>query len=80
MNDGINTPPITASLPLVTGPDGQPYLGCDAVVSLLRAIADTCSKTVHDVDDAGAFADAVHLEADALDVRAIAHTQDREAL
>lgn len=78
MNDGITTPPLTAGLPLVPGPDGQPYLDCASVVTLLRAIAETCEKSVEDADDAGAFAHAVHLEADALDARAIDRTLHRE--
>ncbi|MDR3080968.1 MAG: hypothetical protein LBV60_08570 [Streptomyces sp.] len=78
MSDGITTPPVTTGLPLVTGADGQPYLGCDAVVSLLRAIADTCDNSVHGAGDAGAFAAAIHREADALDARAIAHTVPKD--
>jgi hypothetical protein len=68
--------PTVTSIPIVTGTDGQPYMGCDAVVALLRAVAEACRGNVHDDADAGDFAAAVDIEADALAVRAIAHTSN----
>lgn len=66
--------PTVTGIPIVTGPDGQSYMGCDAVVVLLRAVAAACRTNVHDGADARDFAAAVDIEADALAVRAIAHT------
>ncbi|MFD8545682.1 hypothetical protein [Streptomyces sp. NPDC059649] len=66
--------PTVTGIPIVTGRDGQPYMGCDAVVVLLRAVAEACRTNAHDIADARDFAAAVDIEADALAVRAIAHT------
>lgn len=64
-------------LPIVTASDGQPYLPCEAVLALLRAIAESCRNLADDPDctlhGAGA---AIDIEADALEARAIAHTAE----
>ena len=37
-------------LPIVTASNGQPYLPCDAVLALLRAIAESCRNLADDPD------------------------------
>lgn len=71
--------PTVTGIPIVTGPDGQPYMDCDAGVALLRALAEACRTNVNDAADAGDFGAAVDIEADALAVRAIAHTTTEES-
>ncbi|NED75380.1 hypothetical protein G3I51_24255 [Streptomyces sp. SID9944] len=62
---------------MVTASNGQPYLACDGVLALLRAIAESCRNLAddpdHDLHTAGA---AIEMEADALEARAIAHTTE----
>lgn len=73
--DDAPVQPATTSLPIVTATDGQPYIGCDAVLALLRAIADSCRNLAPDPDcDLDSAAAAIDYEADALECRAIAHT------
>ncbi|MFE9003102.1 hypothetical protein ACFYOY_13315 [Streptomyces sp. NPDC007875] len=77
MTEGDDAPvqPATTSLPIVTATDGQPYLGCDAVISFLRAIADSCRNLADNPEcDLETAAAAIDYEADALECRAIAHT------
>ncbi|MFF2100955.1 hypothetical protein [Streptomyces sp. NPDC058202] len=61
----------------MTASNGQPFMPCDAVLALLRAIAESCRNLADDPDcdlhTAGAAFDA---EADALEARAIAHTTE----
>jgi hypothetical protein len=66
----------TDRLPIVTSTDGQAYLGADAVVELLRAIAESCRILADDPDSGGlrAAGAAIDLEADNLDCRAIERT------
>lgn len=66
----------TDQLPIVTSTDGHAYLGADAVVALLRAIAESCRSLADDPDagDLRAAAAAIDLEADNLDCRAIMRT------
>ncbi|MEU1663579.1 hypothetical protein ABZ547_08185 [Streptomyces sparsogenes] len=67
--------PASTSLPIVTATDGQPYLGCDAVIAFLRAIAESCRTLAHDPDSSlDSAAAAIDYEADNLECRAIAHT------
>ena len=67
--------PVVTSLPIVVGNDGQPYIGCDAVLALLRAIASSSRNLADDPDcDLRTLAATMDLEANALEVRAIAHT------
>ncbi|MCX5176748.1 hypothetical protein [Streptomyces virginiae] len=62
-------------IPIVTGSDGQPYIGCDAAIALLRAIAEAQRTNADDPDiDVHVMSAAIDIEADALEVRAIAHT------
>lgn len=64
-------------LPIVTASNGQPYLPCDAVLALLRAIAESCRNLADDPDcDLYGAGAAVDIEADALEARAIAHTTE----
>jgi ABC-type nitrate/sulfonate/bicarbonate transport system substrate-binding protein len=65
----------SSQLPIVTATDGHAYLGVDAVVALLRAIAESC-RTLADDPDASleAAAAAIDMEADNLDCRGIEHT------
>ncbi|MBI0293316.1 hypothetical protein JBE04_02075 [Streptomyces sp. PRKS01-29] len=74
-DDDAPVQPASTSLPIVTARDGQPYLGCDAVVAFLRAIAESC-RTLADEAECGldSAAAAIDYEADALECRAIAHT------
>lgn len=65
----------TDNIPILVASDGQPYMGCDAAVMLLRAIAGACRANADDPEvDLLAAAEAIDQEADALAVRAIAHT------
>lgn len=75
MNDdlGDEPQPISTRLPLAMGTDGQPYLGCDAVIALLRSISTVC-RTLPDEVSPDLLANVLDLEADALDCRAIQHT------
>ena len=62
-------------MPIVTANDGQPYLSCEAVLALLRAIAESCRNFADDPDcTLHGAGDAIDIEADALEARAIAHT------
>lgn len=71
----MSAQPVSSHLPIVTGGDGQPYIGCDAVIALLRAIATAQRANADDPEiDAYVMAAAIDIEADALEVRAIAHT------
>ncbi|MGK3107982.1 hypothetical protein [Streptomyces sp. WAC05858] len=74
-DDDTPVQPASTSLPIVTATDGQPYVGCDAVIAFLRAIAESCRNLADEpgcgLDSAAA---AVDYEADALECRAIAHT------
>lgn len=65
----------TDSLPIVTASNGQPFIPCDTVLALLRAIAESCRNLADDPDcDLHTAGEAIDIEADALNVRAIAHT------
>ena len=74
-DDGQHVPPAVDGLPIVAASDGQPYIGADAVIAYLRAVASSCRNLADDPDcdleSAGACLDQ---EADALECRAIAHT------
>lgn len=64
-------------MPIVTANDGQPYLSCEAVLALLRAIAESCRNLADDPDcDLHTVGAAIDVEADALESRAIAHTTE----
>lgn len=68
--------PACTALPIATGSDGHAYLGCDAAVALLRAIAESCRTLAADPDcDLLTAAAAIDMEADVLDCRAIALTR-----
>lgn len=63
------------NLPLVTASNGQPFMPCDAVLALLRAIAESCRNLADDPDcDLHTAGAAIDTEADTLESRAIAHT------
>jgi hypothetical protein len=66
----------SSRIPIVTATDGRAYIPADAVIALLRAIAESCRNLANDpecnLQGAGA---AIDLEADALDCRAIIHTR-----
>lgn len=71
------TPHAADRLPIVTASNGQPYLPCDAVLALLRAIAESCRNLADDPDcDLHDARTAIDIEADALEARAIAHTTE----
>lgn len=65
-------PHAADKIPIVTARNGQPFMPCDAVLALLRAIAETCRTLANDPDCtlAGAGA-AIDVEA-----RAIGHTTE----
>ena len=66
----------TDQLPIVTDTAGHTYIGADAVVVLLRAIAESCRNLADDPDcDLRSAAAAIDLEADNLDCRAIERTR-----
>ncbi|MEU1043954.1 hypothetical protein ABZ400_02205 [Streptomyces sp. NPDC005897] len=61
----------------MTANDGQPYLPCEAVLVLLRAIATSCRNLADDPDcDLHTAGAAIDIEADALETRAIAATRE----
>lgn len=63
------------SLPIVTASNGQPFMPCDAVLALIRAIAESCRNLADDPDcDLHTAGAAIDTEADALEARAIAAT------
>jgi hypothetical protein len=70
-------PHAADKIPIVTASNGQPFMPCDAVLALLRAIAESCRNLADDPDctlhGAGA---AIDIEADALETRAIGHTTE----
>lgn len=64
-------------LPVVTASNGQPFMPCDAVLALLRAIAESCRTLADDPDcDLHTAGAAIDVEADALEARAIGHTTE----
>lgn len=64
-------------LPIVTASNGQPFVPCDAVLALLRAVAESCDNLADDPDcDLRTASAAIEIEADALEARAIAHTTE----
>ncbi|MCX4232029.1 hypothetical protein [Streptomyces ortus] len=65
------------SLPMVTANTGQPFMPRDAVLALLRAIAESCRNLADDPDcDLHTAAAAIDIETDALESRAIGHTTE----
>jgi hypothetical protein len=61
----------------MTASNGQPFMPCDAVLALLRAVAESCATLADDPDcDLRTASAAIESEADALETRAIAHTVD----
>jgi hypothetical protein len=73
------TAPAASRIPIATA-DGRPYVPADAVVALLRAIAETHRDLADQPGcDLRAGADHVDAEADALDCRAIAITHPGSA-
>ncbi|WP_437022617.1 hypothetical protein [Streptomyces sp. enrichment culture] len=61
----------------MTASNGQPFMPCDAVLALLRAIAESCRTLADDPDcDLHTAGAAVDVEADALEARAIGHTTE----
>ena len=74
---GAPLPHAADRLPIVTANNGQPYIPCDAVLALLRAIAESCTNLADDPDcDLYTASAAIAIEADALEARAIAHTAE----
>lgn len=66
----------TSRLPIVTDRDGHAYLGAEAIVELLRAIAESCNNLADDPDcDLRTAAAAIDMEADNLACRAIERTR-----
>jgi hypothetical protein len=64
-------------LPIVAASNGQPFVPCDAVLALLRAVAESCDNLGDDPDcDLRTASAAIEIEADALEARAIAHTTE----
>jgi hypothetical protein len=64
-------------LPIVTASNGQPFMPCDAVLALLRAIAESCRNLADDPEcDLRTASAGIEIEADALEARAIAHTTE----
>lgn len=64
-------------LPIVTASNGQPWMPCDAVLALLRAIAESCRNLADDPDcDLHGAGTAIDIEADTLEARAISHTTE----
>lgn len=77
MTDTEQLPHAADRLPIVTGNNGQPYIPCEAVLALLRAIAESCRNLADDPDcDLRGAGAAIDIEANALETRAIAHTTE----
>ncbi|MFF8589962.1 hypothetical protein ACF061_00740 [Streptomyces sp. NPDC015220] len=76
----MSRPPLPHAadrLPIVTASNGQPYIACDAVLALLRAVAESCRNLADDPDcTLRGAGEAIDIEADALEARAIAHTTE----
>lgn len=71
------TPHAADSLPIVTASNGQPWMPCDAVLALLRAIAESCRNLADDPDcDLHSAGTAIDSEADTLEARAISYTTE----
>lgn len=74
---GQPLPHAADQMPIVTANDGQPYMSCEAVLVLLRAIAESCRNLADDPDcDLHTAGAAIDVEADALEARAIGHTTE----
>jgi hypothetical protein len=74
---GAPLPHAADRLPIVTASNGQPFMPCDAVLALLRAIAEACRNLADDPDcDLPGAGEAIDIEADALEARAIDHTTE----
>ena len=74
---GQSLPHAADKIPIVTASNGQPFMPCDAVLALLRAIADSCRTLADDPDcDLHTAGAAIDIEADALEARAIGHTTE----
>ncbi|MFM9589877.1 hypothetical protein ACKI1J_14860 [Streptomyces scabiei] len=72
---GQPLPHAADKMPIVTASNGQPFMPCDAVLALLRAIANSCRNLADDPDcDLHTAGAAIDIEADALEARAIGHT------
>ncbi|MFD7705678.1 hypothetical protein [Streptomyces sp. NPDC059786] len=64
-------------LPMVTASNGQPFMPCEAVLALLRAVAESCRNFADDPDcDLHTAGAAIDIEADVLETRAIASTRE----
>lgn len=76
----MNEAPVARAadqLSIVTASSGQPFMPCDAVLALLRSIAESCRNLADDPDcDLHTAGAAIDSEADALEARAIAHTRE----
>jgi hypothetical protein len=76
VNDDEAAEHATSSIPIVTATDGNAYIGVDAAVALLRAIAASCRNLADDPDcDLHGAAAAIDIEADNLDCLGIQHTK-----
>lgn len=74
-DDDAPAQPTVTSIPITTGSDGRAYVGCDAVIALLRSLAHVItSDDDPEPFDAEAIAEYLSREADALTCRAITHT------
>jgi len=74
---GEPLPHAADKVPIVTANDGQPYMSCEAVLTLLRAIAESCRNLADDpACDLHTARVAIDVEADALEARAIGHTTE----
>jgi hypothetical protein len=74
---GEPLPHAADKIPIVTASNGQPFIPCDAVLALLRAIAESCDNLADDPDcDLRTASAGIEIEADALEARAIAHTTE----
>lgn len=71
LDDDEFVQPATSGIPILTGSDGQPYIGCDSAIAILRAIAEVANRLD---DDPQILAAAIHIDADNLQARAIAAT------
>lgn len=70
-------PHAADKIPIVTASNGQPFMPCDAVLALLRAIAESCRHLADDPDcDLHTAGAAIDVEADALEARAIGCTTE----
>lgn len=80
MNDDEQVQPASGVIPVAVDTNGHPWMATHHVTQLLRAIANSCRNATDDPDiSPEEIAAAIDIEADAIEVRAIAATTGEAA-